>query len=97
MKPGEDSTGGVWEVETATPGAILTILPVRVSPKDAQYGTILKCHFRRSQPRSVAARDADSSSLMLEHQPSHSTETDGVWSNRNRQWWAHCFFLKPSL
>lgn len=41
MKPGEDSTGGVWEVETATPGAMLTILTVRVSPKDTQYDTIL--------------------------------------------------------
>lgn len=35
MKPGEDSTGGVWEVGTATPGAVWTILPVRVTSKDA--------------------------------------------------------------
>jgi len=64
VKPGEDSTGGVWEVETATPDATLTILTVRVIPKDAQYGTILTCHFRHSKERSAAAHDVDSSSLV---------------------------------
>lgn len=45
VKPGEVSTGGVWEVEKATPGTMLTILPVRGSSKDAQCGMSFTCHF----------------------------------------------------
>lgn len=83
VKPGEVSTGGVWEVEKATPGTMLTILPVRGNSKDAQCGMSFTCHFQWSYTRAVAACDSDSSSLVLEYQPSHSTDTGNVWSSRN--------------
>lgn len=55
VKPGEDSAGGVWEVGTATPGVMWTVLPVWVSSKDAEYSTIPTSRFTHSQARSAAS------------------------------------------